>query len=160
MLHLPFEKVEIYQWKLGLVDCKWSNLNAPGPGVIQPIYFWCLLPVLFWNGKGTGLRTTYAEQRGPHDRTLEHVLQGRAHWRWWSFNACSLFIKNRDSAFKPFLDYGRCHKPKKVSSVGAASTASAVPFPPPCPSPFSLSCTFCTCACRVFYRSSLMNRQI
>ena len=30
MLHLAFEKVEIYQWKKGFVDCQWSNLNTPG----------------------------------------------------------------------------------------------------------------------------------
>ena len=28
-LHLAFEKVETYLWKIGLVDCKWSNLNVP-----------------------------------------------------------------------------------------------------------------------------------
>ena len=26
----PVNKVEIYLWKMGFMDCKWSNLNAPG----------------------------------------------------------------------------------------------------------------------------------
>ena len=30
MLHLAFDKVEIYLWKIGFVDCKWSNLYAQG----------------------------------------------------------------------------------------------------------------------------------
>ena len=30
MLHLAFEKVGIYLWKIGSVNCKWSNLNVPG----------------------------------------------------------------------------------------------------------------------------------
>ena len=30
MVHLAFEKVEIHFAKIGFVDCKWSNLNAPG----------------------------------------------------------------------------------------------------------------------------------
>ena len=30
MLHVGYKKVEIYFSKIGFVDSKWSNLNAPG----------------------------------------------------------------------------------------------------------------------------------
>ena len=37
---------EMYSAKIGFVDCKWSNLNAPG-STLGAIYFWCQLSVLF-----------------------------------------------------------------------------------------------------------------
>ena len=30
MLHVVVDKVEIYFAKIGFLDCKWFNLNAPG----------------------------------------------------------------------------------------------------------------------------------
>ena len=36
ILHLGFEKVESYSWKLVFVDCKRSNLNVPGR-VLHPL---------------------------------------------------------------------------------------------------------------------------
>ena len=40
MLHVRVNKVEIYFSKIGIVDSKWSNLNAPGsPHVLHLFQF-------------------------------------------------------------------------------------------------------------------------
>ena len=45
MLHLAFEKIEIYFWEIGFVDCKWTNLNTPWS------YNLCCYLLLEYNGE-------------------------------------------------------------------------------------------------------------
>ena len=73
--------MEIYLWKIALVDCKWSSLNAPGSYTLHCYCFWAWLWIL-WIPSATSHTSNKRESRC---------------WEWDDGSPMSQWLSTEDS---------------------------------------------------------------